>query len=84
VRFCCWCKKPMHSSNGSVWVLNKNYSAHVKCIEKKKKLVLFEKQRRFKHDSVKPCVKYDRDGLKELGLSSAKGESFEKEKKAVE
>ena len=37
MRTCHYCKKPMYSSNYSVWIKDKNYPAHQKCIPKKDK-----------------------------------------------
>jgi len=36
MRKCIICKKPMYSSNYSVWIGKKNFDAHKKCINKKK------------------------------------------------
>ena len=35
-RVCYYCKKPMYSSNESIWIKNKNYDIHKKCKENKK------------------------------------------------
>ncbi len=37
MRFCIVCKKPMYTSNGSVWIGRKNYPCHVKCEQKVEK-----------------------------------------------
>jgi len=34
MRYCIKCKKPMYSSNESIWIKNKNYDIHKKCKEK--------------------------------------------------
>jgi len=33
MRYCIFCKKPMYTSNFSVWINGKNYDAHKKCAE---------------------------------------------------
>ena len=38
MRYCYYCKKPMYTSNFSVWVKGKNYDAHSKCISSEKTL----------------------------------------------
>ena len=35
-RVCYYCKKPMYSSNESIWIKNKNYDIHKKCKEENK------------------------------------------------
>jgi len=34
MRYCYYCKKPMFTSNESVWIKGKNYDVHTKCKEK--------------------------------------------------
>ena len=36
MRYCYYCKKPMYTSNESVWINNKNYDAHKRCKDKEK------------------------------------------------
>ena len=31
MRYCYYCKKPMYTSNESIWIENKNYDIHKKC-----------------------------------------------------
>ena len=31
MRYCTWCKKPMNTSNESIWVAGENYDIHVPC-----------------------------------------------------
>jgi len=35
MRYCYYCKKPMFTSNYSVWIKKKNYPAHKNCIKQK-------------------------------------------------
>ena len=37
MRYCIFCKKPMFTSNFSIWIKGKNYDAHKKCAENDKK-----------------------------------------------
>ena len=37
MRYCIKCKKPMYSSNESIWIKGKNYDIHKKCKGEKEK-----------------------------------------------
>jgi hypothetical protein len=46
MKYCYYCKKPMYSSNESIWLLNKNYDIHSKCLKiAEKKLIEIMKLR---------------------------------------
>ena len=34
MRFCFYCKKPMYSSNESIWIKETNFPAHKRCKDK--------------------------------------------------
>jgi hypothetical protein len=34
MRYCWYCKKPMYTSNESIWISKKNYDIHKKCKKK--------------------------------------------------
>jgi hypothetical protein len=53
MRFCIKCKKPMFTSNTSIWIKNKNFDIHKKCKEqlnktpknfKRRKLIKMKKK----------------------------------------
>ena len=49
MRYCYYCKKPMYSSDKSIWLLNKNYDIHNKCRKiVEKRLIEFMKLKEHK------------------------------------
>ena len=43
MRYCYYCKKPMFTSNHSIWIKGKNYDAHKACIKKNLKTMSLKK-----------------------------------------